>query len=190
MTLLKLIEMKPRLNRQTLARACAVTLCWAGFSASASAHAFLDGDSAQPGSVYEGVLTIPHGCDIKGDLKPTIKIQVRVPAELTEVSAPGDGAWKATVNTLADGLSEIVWEGGKLAPDAALSLKLKAKVGDVADGKVLYLPTVQYCEGGATNNWIDIPEAGKSDSTVESPAPQLTISKEKPKSGGGHHHHH
>lgn len=177
-----------------LVRIGAVSVCCAGLSTAVAAHAFLDRGKALPNATYEGVLVIPHGCDMKGQLKPTIKIQVRVPMDLTEIEVPGDGDWKATVSKLPNGFSEIVWEGGKLAPEAALSLKLKAKVADLPNGRVLYLPTVQSCEGGATNNWIDIPEAGKSDSTVESPAPQLTISREQPKSdsssgGGGHHHH-
>lgn len=179
--------------RCTVAGLALAPICAVALTGPAAAHAWLDRDVAKPNAQYEGTLIIPHGCQVGDVLKPTVKIQARLPMDLSEVSAEPTGDWKPTITKLPTGFTEIVWEGGKLAPDAALSLKVKAKVADLPNGRVLFLPTVQTCEDGAVSSWIDIPEPGKSDSSVAFPCPQLTVTNDKKhdSSGeGGHMHHH
>jgi uncharacterized protein YcnI len=40
---------------------------------------------------------------------------------------------------------------------------------------MLYIPTVQECEGGKAERWIEIPAAGKSADDYRFPAPGLKL---------------
>jgi uncharacterized protein YcnI len=76
---------------------------------------------------------------------------------------------------LSEGVTEIVWSGGKL-PDAWYDefVFQGFVAGDLEPGGPLYFPVVQECEKGV-HRWIEIPAAGKSAADYPEPAPLLRL---------------
>ncbi len=169
-------------------RIAAHVLCLAVVAASsvpAFAHATLEVDKAPVGSFYKAVMRVPHGC--AGS--PTIRVRIRVPEGYIGVKPMPKPGWTLEItrgkyekphqlfrNALTEGVTEVSWSGGKLPDDEYDEFTLTGTLAsDLAPGAVVYFPTVQDCESGAAERWIEIPTADKPAESLKSPASGLTL---------------
>jgi periplasmic copper chaperone A len=150
----------------------------------ASAHITLETQKAFANSSYKAVLRVPHGCEGK----PTTAIRVRIPEGLIAVKPMPKPGWQLAVvngkyqhpyqyegNEVTEGGKEIDWSGGKLPDEFYDEFAFVGRLTDFSPGTVLSFPTVQECEGGAVQRWIEIPAPGQNPDDLEDPAPQLTV---------------
>lgn len=149
----------------------------------ARAHATLETKQAPAGSYYKAVIRIGHGCDGS----PTTTVRVRVPEGVVAVKPMPKTGWTLSTvegpyatpyvnhgKTIASGVVEVVWTGGKL-PDAWYDeFVFQAKLPDQPAGTVLHFPIVQECEKGV-HRWIEIPEPGRKADDYKEPAPGVTL---------------
>lgn len=161
----------------------------------ALAHATLERPHAPAGESYKAVIRIGHGCDGKA----THTLRVTIPDglygvhpmpkagwTLKTVKGPYAQPWDNHGEKVTEGVREVVWSGGDLPDEWYDEFVLRGTIGaDVAPGTMLYLPTVQECDG-ASNEWTDVsgnPEAAK-------PAPAVMVVAPGKGGHGGHGHHH
>jgi uncharacterized protein YcnI len=150
----------------------------------AAAHVTLESQKAFANSSYKAVLRVPHGCEGK----PTTAIRVRIPEGLIVVEPMPKPGWQLAVvkgryqrpyrsegGEVTEGVKEIDWSGGKLPDDFYDEFVFVGRLSDFSPGTVLSFPTVQECEGGAVQRWIEIPAPGQNPDDLEDPAPQLTV---------------
>lgn len=149
----------------------------------AHAHATLETKQAPTGSYYKAAIRIGHGCDGSA----TTTVRVRVPEGVVSVKPMPKTGWTLSTvegpyatpfvshgKTIASGVVEVVWSGGKL-PDAWYDeFIFQAKLPDQPAGTVLYFPIVQECEKGV-HRWIEIPEPGRKADDYKEPAPSVTL---------------
>jgi periplasmic copper chaperone A len=154
------------------------------FTTAAKAHVTLEEQEAPVNSTYKAVLRVGHGCEGL----PTLKLRVRIPEgviavkpmpkpgwSLETVKAPYDQSYDYFGAPVAEGVREIVWIG-KLLDEHYDEFVFRARLTDrLPVGEMLYFPTVQECEGGKAERWIEIPAAGKSADDYEYPAAGLKL---------------
>jgi uncharacterized protein YcnI len=150
----------------------------------AIAHVTLEPQEAKIGGGYKAVLRVPHGCTGSA----TTSIRIKVPEGLLGVKPMPKPGWTLSTTTgkypktyklfhaeLSEGVTEIVWSGGKLPDDWYDEFVFTGFLsGDLEAGKKLYFPVVQECEKGV-HRWIEIPAAGKARSDHPEPAPELKL---------------
>ena len=151
----------------------------------ASAHVTLETREAPISAGYKAAFRVPHGC--KG--APTVKLRVPIPDGVIAVKPMPKPGWSLeTVKgaygkayfyyhevTLSEGVKEGAWSGGKLPDEYYDEFVLQAYL--TADHKLettLHFPVVQECEQGV-ERWIEIPEAGKTATDYEKPAPGVKL---------------
>ena len=166
-----------------IASAAAAVFFTAAATAAANAHVTLEEPTAAPGW-YKAVLKLPHGCDGK----TTTGISVKLPEgfigakpmpkpgwTLETVKAPYGQSYDDFGASVAEGVREIVWTG-RLLDEHYDEFVFRARLTDrLPAGEMLYFPTVQECDGGKAERWIEIPAAGKSADDYEYPAPGLKL---------------
>jgi len=172
-----------RTFKTTLALGATAGLMALGLGA-ASAHVDATPDSTAANSYSLLTFSVPHGCSGS----PTTSLKITLPEELNSVTPTVNPNWTisestekfVTPRTLADGskiterTSAVTYTAKTpLDPHQRDTFTLSLQVPDTA-GKTLYFPTLQTCEKGSTD-WKDIPAAGASEDSVQSPAPSLTV---------------
>jgi uncharacterized protein YcnI len=76
---------------------------------------------------------------------------------------------------VTEGVTEIVWSGGKLPDDWYDEFTFQGFLaGDLDTARPVYFPVVQECEKGV-HRWIEIPAAGKSADDYQEPAPAVKL---------------
>jgi uncharacterized protein YcnI len=178
---------------RTIGRAVTAALAAAALVAAAApalAHVTLDQGEAAAGSYYKGVLRVPHGCAGAA----TLKVRVRIPEGVVAVKPmpkPGwelqtvKGAYKAPYDlhgrSLTEGVQEIVWTG-KLLDENYDEFVFQGRLTErLQAGTTVYFPTVQECEDGRAERWIEIPDGGKSAHEYQHPAPAVRLTTPKPR---------
>jgi uncharacterized protein YcnI len=152
----------------------------------AGAHVTLENRQASPGSYYKAVFAVPHGCAGSA----TVRIRVRIPEGVIAVKPMPKSGWTLeTVKgkyaasythhgaTIAEGVREVIWSGGKLADDNYDEFVVATFLtGSLKPNTMLYFPVVQECEQGSSR-WIDIPEGDKAahGQDSKSPAPGIKL---------------
>jgi periplasmic copper chaperone A len=150
----------------------------------AFAHVTLETREAPLGGGYKAVLRVPHGCEGT----PTTAIRVRIPEGVIGVKPMPKPGWTLSTVTgkypktyrlfhaqISEGVTEIVWVGGKLLDAHYDEFVFQANLTDDLDpGKTLYFPVVQECEKGV-HRWIEIPAEGKEPGDYPEPAPGLKV---------------
>jgi len=150
----------------------------------ATAHVTLLQREAAPGSSYKAVFVVPHGCSGSA----TVKLAVQIPPGVLLVKPMAKPGWKIEMKRapyakpwasargarLTEGVTEVVWSGGKL-PDAfydefVLSTFLSS---ELTPGSMVSFPTIQTCETGE-HRWMQPPSDGAHGETSE-PAPSFKI---------------
>jgi uncharacterized protein YcnI len=148
----------------------------------ASAHITLDTAEAKAGSAYKAVFRVPHGCEGAA----TVKLSVKIPEGFIAAKPMPHAGWTISTTTgkyakaydnygskIDEGVTEISWSGGNL-PDAYYDeFVVRGNLAADLPAGMLYFPTVQECEGGKVDRWIEIPVDGKPE--PEHPAPGVKI---------------
>jgi uncharacterized protein YcnI len=147
----------------------------------AAAHVTIDPGQAQPNSTVRATFRIPHGCDGAAMTRLTI----RLPEGVTQARPMPKPGWTLRLVPRADAASpaghgaaaeiaEVIYEGGRLEDAHYDEFVLRFRVPDRA-GELLYVPTVQECEGGKSAAWVEIPEAGRRITEYRFPAPAIRL---------------
>jgi periplasmic copper chaperone A len=155
-------------------------------ASSASAHVTLDNREATIGRSYKAVFEVPHGCAGSA----TIKIRVQIPQGVIAVKPMVKPGWHIEAikgkyasayeyhgARLSEGVTEVLWSGGKLPDDFYDEFVISAFLTDtLKPNTTLYFPVVQECEQGVSR-WIDIPADGEDGHARESkwPAPGVKL---------------
>ena len=152
-------------------------------ASASSAHVTLEGQQAHVKSTYKAVLRVPHGCGSAA----TLKVRVRIPEGVIAVKPMPKAGWTLEIvkgkyahtydnfgTPASEGVQEITWTGKLL--DENYEFVFRGSLTDsLKADTMLYFPTVQVCEDGKLERWIEIPEKGKSADDYKSPAPSLRL---------------
>lgn len=151
-------------------------------STAVSSHAKLDQETSESGSSYRGAMLITHGCDGS----PTVYVSIRIPKEVKRVKPMAKAGWQLKTimekldepyelhgSTITEEIREITWSGGTLQDEFFDEFVFRGTLPE--QEQTLYFLTVQQCENGEFQRWIDVPETGKSIDDYEKPAPLLKI---------------
>ncbi len=150
----------------------------------AFSHATLETSEATINLSYKGVIRIAHGCSGS----PTTRIKIKIPEGIMSVKPMPKSGWTLTTvkadysqpyqnhgKTITQGVSEIIWTGGKLLDDHYDEFVFRSTISDrVQAGSTLYLPVIQTCEIGE-NAWVETPSPTQDYKSLKSPAPSLKI---------------
>jgi uncharacterized protein YcnI len=160
----------------------AVFLCV--LASAASAHSTLEVQEAPVKSTYKGVMRVPHGCEGAATLKVRIRIPEGVIAvkpmpkpgwQLETVKGPYARSYDNHGTPVQEGVREIVWTG-RLLDEHYDEFVFRGSLTDsLQPGTMLYFPTVQECEGGKAERWIEIPAEGRKPDDYKFPAPGLKL---------------
>ena len=138
----------------------------------ASAHVTITPSTTAAGATAELRVEIPHGCAESA----TTAITIRMPEEVTEVSATGTDRW--AVDQAADALT---YSTDTPLPDGEhAEVEFSVRLPDEA-GATLVFPVVQRCEVGEAA-WTEVAEHAEGHGDLERPAPVLVVTEGK---GGG-----
>lgn len=152
--------------------------------AAAQAHVTLQPNEAPEGAYTVLDVRVPNETDNAN----TTKVAVQLPEGFGDVSYQAVPGWEVEVvhdklkkpietddGPVTEGVSEVIFSGGKLAPgefqDFPLSVQIPGKAGDE-----LTFKAVQTYDDGEVVHWIGAPE-------TEHPAPQVLVTP--PKEEGG-----
>jgi uncharacterized protein YcnI len=156
------MQPRPRTLLAPLAAAAVVALL-ALTGGPAGAHVEPDVASVPAGSTSTVQFTVEHGCDGS----PTVKVEVRVPDQVTDADAVDLPGWTGAV---VDGV--VTYTGGSL-PDAEEGQFGIRFTAPNEPGAVLTFPFIQTCEQG-TLDWIE------ADEEDEHPAPTVVVGDPDP----------
>ncbi|MCU1354947.1 MAG: hypothetical protein JWM89_365 [Acidimicrobiales bacterium] len=144
-------------------RPIAATLA-AGFvlatAGTAAAHIEPDFSAVPAGAKATITFNVEHGCAES----PTTKLEVKVPAEVTDAQAVDQAGW--TGSTAA---GVVTLTGGPAPAHEAFTFAITFTAPD-KEGTVLRFPIIQTCQEGHTD-WISTSESD------DHPAPVLTVGK-------------
>jgi uncharacterized protein YcnI len=143
--------MKLRLTFLALA-ACALVL-----APVATAHVEISPEKVQADSFARLSIRVPTERNV-----PTVKLEVKLPPGLDEVSVQTKPGWKSSNN---GGL--VTWSGGKIGPGEFDEFGLSVHVPNTP-GKELLFPALQTYADGKVVHWIGPEDA-------EEPAPRVTL---------------
>jgi uncharacterized protein YcnI len=151
-------------------------------AAPAGAHVSPSEPDAPAGAFLKFDLRVGHGCG-EGD---TTKLEVQIPDGIYSATAQVIPGW--TITETQEDLPEpvddghggeyterdavVTWEGGPLDHGQLEEFGLSVKLPDTP-GETIYFPTIQTCDNGETNDWIEIPEEGEDE--PERPAPAIAL---------------
>ncbi|MDJ0317970.1 YcnI family copper-binding membrane protein [Arthrobacter antibioticus] len=172
-----------RTLKSTVALGATAGMMMLGLGA-ASAHVSATPSETAAGAYSLVTFAVGHGCDGS----PTTAITISLPEELTDATPTVNPNWTISKSmqkldtpiTLPNG-SKVSERTGSITYTAktplidherdtfTLSLKLPETVGTT-----LHFPTLQKCEKGQTD-WKEIPAAGADHDSVDSPAPEVTV---------------
>ena len=137
----------------------------------AGAHVRIDPSAGKAGAYTKVVFRVPN----ESDKASTVKLSVKVPAEVGYIAFQPKAGWTRTTTTAktATGtrVATVTWtaaKGGGIAPgefdEFGVQLQLPAKAG-------LYtFPAVQTYSDGSVQRWI-------APQTADEPAPAITVAK-------------
>jgi uncharacterized protein YcnI len=129
-------------------------------------------------------MRVPHGCEGAA----TLKVRVRIPEGVIAVKPMPKAGWQLETvkgkyaksydnygTPVQEGTQEIIWTG-KLLDEHYDEFVFRGTLTDsFQPGTTLYFPTVQECEGGRAERWIEIPAQGKSADDYKFPAPGVKL---------------
>jgi len=148
----------------------------------AMAHITLAAKEAKPGSYYQAVFEVPHGCGGA----PTTAITVVIPEGVIAAKPQPKPGWTLVITReklavpvasesgreITERVKTISWTGGPLPDDEFDSFTIVMRLPGGAGP--LYFPTVQTCGAGETR-WTEVPPAGKTPRDVRHPPPYVTL---------------
>ena len=148
----------------------------------AGAHVSPSETEAPAGTYLKFELRVGHGC---GEASTT-RMEVQIPEGIYAATPQVVPGWTITETqeTLPEPVPDghggeyterdavITWEGGPLEHGQLEEFGLSVKLPDTP-GETLYFPTIQSCDNGESNDWIEIPAEGEDE--PESPAPAIVL---------------
>lgn len=136
-------------------------------TSAASAHVHLSPATGAPGSRWQGVLQVGHGCK---DDAATTALVLRLPAGVSAMPGEAPAGW-----TVAAAPGSVTWKASQGAAlpakdkaDFPFALQLPAKAGP------LWLKLRQEC-GAASVDWAEMPAQGTAVAGLKSPALLLAV---------------
>ena len=157
-----------RLSAAVVAGAAISLVTMTLLAGAASAHVEPDPAAAQAGSTTMIQFKVEHGCDGS----PTTKIEIKVPAGVSDAAAVAKPGW---TDAVAGGV--VTYSGGNLGPDTADTFAVSVKL-PTAPGSIAF-PVVQTCEKGSID-WIEATPPGGAE--PEHPAPVVEVTAGAPTS--------
>ena len=155
-----------------------------GWSAAASAHVTIDPDTAEAGGDAILHFQVPN----ESESANTVKLEIAMPEGviLPFVLAQPVPGWTVSVDTspletpietddgtVTEAVTQVTFEGGKIAPGQFQLFDLEVGPLPDAAGTTLAFPAVQTYDDGEEVRWVDRSEAGQPE--PEHPAPTLTL---------------
>ena len=151
---------------------------------SALAHVTLETREARAGTGYKAVLRVGHGCDGSA----TTKIRAQIPDGVIAVKPMPKAGWQVETvrgpytrayphlhgRQLSEGVTEIVWSGGKLPDDHYDEFVFSAFLARELKPGPIHFPVTQECEKGEWR-WTEVPANGQDPHALKAPAPALAI---------------
>ena len=170
--------------RFPVALAAAGALCALPLVTPAAAHITLDPTAAPAGSYVRAALRVPHGCAGAA----TTRISLDLPEGIYSAKPMPKPGWRLTIERrrlpqavrsphgkeLEEEVGRITWEGGPLPDEQYEEFILMLQAPNEPNG-VLYLPVLQSCLGGRSDNWAEVPAAGQAAHDLSRPAPALRL---------------
>jgi periplasmic copper chaperone A len=160
----------------------------------AAAHVTANPSEGPAEGFFKTDFRVGHGCDGEA----TTEISMQIPGNVSSVHPQVVTGWDIETKmgkldepieshgeTITEGIREITWtstdKGG--LPDAYMQefgVSMALPAGE--EGEPLWFPFVQECTGGASLEWIEIPETVEEWGDLESPAPYVELTAAE----GGH----
>jgi periplasmic copper chaperone A len=134
------------------------------------------------------VMRVPHGC--QGS--PTLKVRVQIPEGVIAIKPMPKAGWQVETvkgkyaktydyfgTPMVEGVQEVVWTG-KLLDEHYEEFVFRSWLTDsLKPDTTLYFRTVQECEDGKAERWIEIPAEGKTRGDYKYPAPGVKLTPAK-----------
>ncbi|MBU4464288.1 MAG: YcnI family protein [Actinobacteria bacterium] len=138
----------------------------------ASAHVEVNPGTAPAGGTSRLTFSFHHGCDDS----PTTALVIDIPAGVGNVMPVVEGGWNIQRTLGPNGVPTQVTFTAAQPIESGLSaaVSMDVLVDTAASGSSLTFPVVQKCVTGSTS-WTQIPAAGADESTVEHPAPAISV---------------
>jgi uncharacterized protein YcnI len=140
------------------------------FSMGAAGHSVVDEPTVTAGSQFITV-RITHGCGNS----PTHTVRVQMPAGVTRVYPFYVPGWTVKTNIrkldpplegeygmVTETIDQIEWTGEPIANGLFAEFKFKATI-PAEIGRTLYFKTIQLCDNGESERFIDVPKPGEKD---------------------------
>jgi periplasmic copper chaperone A len=161
-----------RRRARIIAGAAAGLLLAVAVPLAASAHVEVGPDTAPAGGTTRLTFQFHHGCDDS----PTTALVITVPQGVGNVMPVVEGGWSIQRQLGSNGVPTQVTFTAAAPVETGLSAQVQMDVlFDSADvGKRIAFPVLQQCVTGSTE-WTQIPKAGQSDDSVDTPAPAVTV---------------
>lgn len=155
------MRLTPRLFLPALALGAALAL-----ASPAAAHVEPDVTEVPAGAAATVEFHVEHGCEGS----PTVKLELRVPADVTDAAPVEKPGWTGAVTDRV-----VTFAGGSLPDDQEDAFSITFTAPSTV-GTVLRFPMIQTCEQG-TLEWI------QTDEEAERPAPAVKIVAAEPGTG-------
>ncbi len=142
-------------------------------SAAANAHNFLQSSEAFAGYREDVSLLVTHGC--KGS--PVIEVRLKVPEGVTSARPHNNQNWEIETKmkkldepikaeggrVVSEIVDQIIWKNPKRAmPDNMYETFVVRMMLPDTPGDILYFQSINICENGERDAYIDLPENGLS----------------------------
>lgn len=138
-------------------------------AAPAFAHIHVEPGEAEQGSTATFAFEVPTERDVS-----TVKVDVKFPDDhpIANVTVTPKDGWTVDVKRSGDHVTEIIWAGGEIKPDASESFEVTA--GPLpSDVDEIGFPTIQTYADGVEVAWIEETPAGGAE--PEHPVPVLKL---------------
>jgi periplasmic copper chaperone A len=136
------------------------------FAPAGAAHVTVNPNQAAPGSFIRLAVQVPN----EEEGAATVKVAVRLPAGLGEVSFQPKAGWKRSVAGRT-----VTWSGGRIEPGEFDEFVISTELPDTP-GRTLMFPAIQTYSNGKVVHWIGPANADEPAPHVQLLAPALGTS--------------
>lgn len=138
----------------------------------ASAHVEVSPDTAPAGATSALTFSFSHGCDHS----PTTALQITIPKGVGNVAPVVEGGWSIERTLGADDVpTEVTFTADKpIESGLAASVSMDVLLDSSTQGTTIAFPVLQKCVTGSTS-WSQVPKAGQSAESLDTPAPAVTV---------------
>ncbi|KRA22368.1 nuclear export factor GLE1 [Microbacterium sp. Root61] len=140
--------------------------------AAASAHIGVTPDTASGGGTSSLTFSFSHGCEES----PTTALIFDIPAGIGNVTPVVQGGWTVEREIGSDGIpTQVTFTSDvPVEPGLKASVSMDVLFTEATAGTTVAFPVVQVCAVGQ-NDWTEVVADGEDESSVDSPAPFVTV---------------